>query len=172
MRGEGSWVPVIACNYCPSGLIGGFLNPIRQKQNFSSPLELMHISPCKIYDLHWLSTKTSVNLLVGGKSFLQSYRGRGCKMYKIPCNKANIFTLQGIQLWEMCASLSFGELLILACCWAITHGDTGSCCSPSWYFTNALPVRGWLYVLWTAADVPMMTTFLQTTAIYRHWGRF
>lgn len=51
----------------------------------------------------------------------------------MPCNKANIFTVQGIQL---CASLSFGELLI-PCCWAITHSDTGSCCSPFRCFTNA-----------------------------------
>lgn len=36
----------------------------------------------------------------------------------------------------MCASLSFGELLI-PCCWAITHSDMGSCCSPFRYFTNA-----------------------------------
>lgn len=48
----------------------------------------------------------------------------------------------------MCASLSFGELLI-PCCWAITHSDMGSCCSPFRYFTNAfLREAGYMFFEW------------------------
>lgn len=70
MRDEGSQVQVIACHYCPSGLIGGFFNPIGPKQNLGIPLEIVNISPCKLHDLHRQLAKTRVNLSFGGKQII------------------------------------------------------------------------------------------------------